>query len=460
MGEASSGHLLEGDDAMPKKKTSDDAKTQGASVTRRGFIKAGAAAGAVVGAGYAVSQLPFIRNLSAGNPINVALIGAGRQGRVLIMAMLKIKSPLVRFKAVCDIWPYSQRYAKNTLKKFKQPVNVYEDYREMLAKEKDLHAVIIATPDWMHAPQTIACLEAGLHVYCEKEMSNSLEQCRNMVLAARKADRLLQIGHQRRSNPRYLRAYNGISKKDILGRITHCYGQWHRSKRALANIPPADILGGAALKRHGYDTMERFRNWRWYRKFSGGAIADLGSHQVDIFGWFLGTDPVSVSASGGLDYYQDKEWYDNVMATYVYKTSRGTARAFYQVLSTTSYGGFYEAFMGDKASLEISEDSKIGSIFFEPTKPKPKWVEGGKVDLKPGHTKPANMTQQKLKAVEDAKKPVHQPHLENFFEAIRGRAKLTCPGELAYRTAVPILRTNDAVASGNRITLTEDDYAL
>jgi len=445
---------------MTEKKSSDDATKGGITVTRRGFIKAGAAAGAAVGAGFAVSKLAFVRDINAANPINVALIGAGRQGRVLIMAMLKIKSPSVRFKAVCDIWHYSQKYAGNTLKRSKQPVNIYMDYREMLAQEKDLHAVIIATPDWMHAPQTIACLEAGLHVYCEKEMSNSLEQCRNMVLAARKADKLLQIGHQRRSNPRYIRAYNGIRKKDILGRITHCYGQWNRSRRAGGNISDKLIIDDATLERYGYDTMERFQNWRWYRKYSGGAIADLGSHQVDIFGWFLGTDPVSVIASGGLDYYQDKEWYDNVMATYVYKTSKGTARAFYQVLSTTSYEGFYEVFMGDKASLEISEDSNVGSFFFEPTKEKPKWAKGSKVILEPGNTKPPNMTQQKIEAAEDAKKPVHQPHLENFFEAIRGKAKLNCPGELAYRTAVPILRTNDAVASGNRIALSEEDYAL
>ncbi|MHC5054028.1 MAG: Gfo/Idh/MocA family protein [Planctomycetota bacterium] len=447
---------------MTERKTSDGAEKGGIKVTRRGFIKAGAAAGAVAGAGFAVSKLAFVRDVNAADPINVALIGGRRQGLVLTRAALKIKTPPIRFKALCDIWKYSQMYAGNTLKKSNHPVNIYADFREMLAKEKDLHAVLIATPDWMHAPQTIACLEAGLHVYCEKEMSNSLEQCRDMVLAARKAGKLLQIGHQRRSNPRYIRAYTGIAKKGILGRVTHCYGQWHRSKRTEANIPKKWIIDDSTLERYGYDTMERFRNWRWYRKYSGGAIADLGSHQVDIFGWFLGADPVSVIASGGLDYYEDKEWYDNVMATYVYDIPKGTARAFYQVLSTTSFGGFYEAFMGDKASLQISEDTKIGGFFFEPTKPKPEWVPVGenKVPVDPGHTLPANMTKEKLEAAEDAKKPVQQPHLENFFEAIRGKAKLTCPAEVAFRTAVPILKTNDAVASGNRVVLTEDDYKV
>ena len=74
----------------------------------------------------------------------------------------------------------------------------------MLDKEKQLDAVIIATPDFWHAQHTIDCLKAGKHVYCEKEMSNTLEGARSMVLAQRETGKLLQIGHQRRSNPRYL----------------------------------------------------------------------------------------------------------------------------------------------------------------------------------------------------------------------------------------------------------------
>ena len=95
-------------------------------------------------------------------------------------AMLRI--PGLRFRAVCDIWTeYNQRRVVNTLKRFKQEPNGYEDYREMLDKEKELDAVIIATPDFWHAPHTIDCLKAGKHVYCEKEMSNTLEGARSMV---------------------------------------------------------------------------------------------------------------------------------------------------------------------------------------------------------------------------------------------------------------------------------------
>jgi len=161
--------------------------------------------------------------------INLALLGAGAQGEVLLNAMLRI--PGLRFRAVCDIWKeYNQKRAVNTLRKYKFEVNGYEDYREMLDKEKDLDAVVIATPDFWHAPHAVDCLRAGKHVYCEKEMSNTLEGARSMVLAAREAGKLLQIGHQRRSHPRYLHCREKLLlEAGLLGRIVTVNGQWNRA---------------------------------------------------------------------------------------------------------------------------------------------------------------------------------------------------------------------------------------
>ena len=161
--------------------------------------------------------------------IDVALLGAGAQGQVLTDAMLRI--PGLRFRAVCDIWKeYNQKRVVNQLARFKHQVNGYEDYREMLDKEKELDAVVIATPDFWHAQHTVDCLQAGKHVYCEKEMSNTVEGARRMVLAARETGRLLQIGHQRRSNPRYLHCYEKLlGEAKLLGRIVTVNGQWNRA---------------------------------------------------------------------------------------------------------------------------------------------------------------------------------------------------------------------------------------
>ena len=124
--------------------------------------------------------------------INIALLGAGAQGQVLTDSMLRI--PGLRFRAVCDIWTeYNQKRVVNSLKKFKHEPNAYEDYREMLDKEKELDAVIIATPDFWHAQHAVDCLKAGKHVYCEKEMSNTLDVARRMVAAQRDRGQVLQI---------------------------------------------------------------------------------------------------------------------------------------------------------------------------------------------------------------------------------------------------------------------------
>jgi predicted dehydrogenase len=400
--------------------------------------------------------------------LNVAIIGAGSQGRNLLLNSLKI--PGINFVAVADIWPYSQKYAVNILKKYKQNPTPYIDYQEMLEKEKNLDAVIVATPDWMHAPATIDSLRAGKHVYCEKEMSNTLEGARKMVEAQRETGKLLQIGHQRRSNPRYWHSYELINKEEVLGRMTHFYGQWNRPKRLEQGFPKGQQISDDLLKRYGYDTMERFRNWRWYKQYSGGAIADLGSHQIDIFSWFMRSNPVAVMASGSNDYYQKGEWYDHVMAIYEYEDAKGhKVRGIYQVLNTTGWGGYYEVFMGDEGVLEVSEDTKKGFLVREPgAKPKVWEDEAEKIErmgvnaiaLQVGET--LNPTgrpkEQKLAAMSE--KAPHQLHLENFFNAIREGTPLTCPPDVAYETAVAVLRANDAVAEQKRIEFKKDEFKV
>jgi len=146
-------------------------------ISRRMFItsaSAAAAGAALVGAGLLYNRARM-RKKKLIRPketeLKVGFIGTGSQGRNLILAAVNI--PGVRFTAITDIWPYHAGYAANILKEYGMPVATYADYQDMIAKEK-LDAVIIATPDWVHAQQAIDCMKAGLHVYCEKEMASSL----------------------------------------------------------------------------------------------------------------------------------------------------------------------------------------------------------------------------------------------------------------------------------------------
>jgi predicted dehydrogenase len=406
--------------------------------------------------------------------LNIAMVGLGAEGMVLMDALLRI--PGIRFKAVCDIWPYSLKRGSGMLKKYGHQVNAYVDFDEMLAAEKDnIDAVVVATPDFVHHAHTIASLKAGKHVYCEKEMSNKLENARQMVLAARETGKLLQIGHQRRSNPRYIHAINVLAHENrLLGRVTEAYGQWNRGKSASEDFgwPKKYEIEPAVLEKYGYESMQHFRNWRWYKKYGGGPIVDLGSHQIDIFSWVFGVSPKTVMACGGIDFYKSHEWFDNVLATFEYENAEGISRAFYQVLTTTSYGGFYEAFMGENGTLVISEVPQKGNHLLREVNA-PEWepyVSRGLLDMPP---KPPSSKQKLKNVVLDVRlsaelgswplpiqfnKPPHQAHLENFLDAIRLGTPLSCPGEIGFETAVAVLKVNDAVEAGTKLMYAPEEF--
>lgn len=424
-------------------------------MTRRMFLKGAAAAGAAAGAAAAPRALAAAGGKA--DPIHVAIIGAGDHGRHLLFQCMKL--PGLRFKAVCDIWDFSRTYAGRLLRKYKHPVKEYVDYREMLAAEKDLHAVLIATPDGFHAEQTIACLKAGLGVYCEKEMALTVEDCRRMVLAARAAGKPLQVGRQHRSNPRYLRALELIDKHKALGRITHVAGQWHGHRREKITSPAKHAMDQAVLAKYGYESMEQFRNWRFFSKFAAGELASLGSHQIDVLNWFLHAVPKSVFASGGLDYYEAYELYDNISCLYewdyAWSGRKTTVRGTYEINNTTELGGFFETFTGTDGELAISEIASRGGVWRDVGSPVADWEK----ELPPRMVKEYGCRAYgPLPATDDKRAYWH--HLANFFDAVRGKAKLTCPGEVGFQAAVSVLRAHDAMKAGRPVALKRDEFAV
>lgn len=448
------------------------------SFNRREFIKTTAAAAAILPTFNVLAQQKAETIGPEDDQVNVAVIGYGAEGEILTDAAMKI--PGIRFKAVCDIWPYRQKLARGRLKSLGHEVNVYEDYREMLDKEdKNVDCVIIATPDWMHAEHTCYCLEKNKHVYCEKEMSNRLEKAKSMVLAQRKTGKILQIGHQRRSNPRYMHAINRVIREaNMLGRVTHAYGQWNRSVAPFIKEGARLDIPIDTLQKYGYENMEQFRNWRWFDKYGGGPMVDLGSHQIDLFFWVWGCAPISVTAIGGNDYYK-RQMNDNVMAMYEFKTQEGLInRAYYQVLTTSSRGGFYEQFMGENGSLTISEIAARGNTAQREVRgggpEESQWVEFAKQGLVVQPKKVVSREVTSNVAIDarvtaaadgwplpvDLLKPAHMPHLENFFLAVRRNKPelLNCPADLAYESAVAVLAANRSVAERKTITFKPEEF--
>jgi predicted dehydrogenase len=451
-------------------------------IDRRSFLRSTA----VTGAGLAISPLVFGQSSGSNaqtDDINVALLGAGVQGQVLMNDCLKI--PGIRFKAVCDIWKeYNLKRVSNILNARKHEHNTYQDYQEMLAKEKDLDVVIIATPDFWHSRHTTACLEAGLQVYCETAMSNTLEGAKAMLQTAKKTGKLLQIGHQRRSNARYIHSYNKLIKEaNLLSIITSVYGQWNKSTDASKFLPQIEDteIDTATLKKYEFDSMEQFRNWRWFKGKGGGQVVNLGIHQIDIFNWFLEANPKSVMASGGTDYWSERQLYDNVIAVYEYQTNDGTVRALYRTLTTNDSLGFFEQFLGTEGTLFISENPGCDSLYrqtgIEYNKWK-QWVDKGYlVEVLFANEMNIPPDDERLHRTidfpwEDApcytlpQPPLinnttyYQAHLENFFDAIRGKVRLNCPADVAYKTTVSVLKINDAVETGRKLDFQPQDFEV
>jgi len=223
--------------------------------------------------------------------------------------------------------------------------------------------------------------------------------------------------------------------------------------------------------------MHEFRNWRWFKGKGGGPIVDLGSHQIDIYNWFLGANPSHVIASGGLDYHDPKthEWYDTVMAIYHYETKDGPVRAYYQTQTTNGSQGYFENFMGDQGTLLISESelNYAGLLYRDPNAPAwDEWIRKGYISAPKIVERPAEEEDTAVLDVRESvspdehrvpvtlRDPYHQPHLQNFFDAVRGRARINCPPEVGYETAVTVLKVNEAIDARQQLSFRPEEFEI
>ena len=152
-------------------------------------------------------------------------------------------------------------------------------------------------PLWAHADVTVGCLEAGKHVLCEKMMAWDVAGCERMRSAAVATNRVLEIGYQRNYNSMYQAAYEGVIKPGVLGDVYLSRIAWHRNGnwRRKGDPPSPDYNPS----KWGYPTFEHLLNWRLYKRYSRGLLAELASHQVNIVNWFFGAEPVATMGTGG-----------------------------------------------------------------------------------------------------------------------------------------------------------------
>ena len=230
---------------------------------RRNFMRVLAGTPALAALGAAAAVKGPVR----GGPVRLGFVGTGGEGRVLLEQTDPRYGEVV---ALCDINPSQLGKSDESLVKTgRQPVKHYTDWKEMIQKER-LEGVVVATPLFTHADITTGCLEAGLHVLCEKMMAWDDASCRRMTEAASRAGRVLEIGHQRYYNPIYQASYDGIVKAGLLGEVYHARLVWHRNGnwRRKADLPSPDTPAP-----WGYPTFDHLINWRLYKQYSRGHMA-------------------------------------------------------------------------------------------------------------------------------------------------------------------------------------------
>jgi predicted dehydrogenase len=300
-------------------------------------------------------------------PVRVAVIGAGARGSDLIRALTTIEG--VELVGVCDDYPpHLEQGAKYAGPKAK----TFADYRKLLDDLKP-QAVVVAVPLHLHYQVAADCIAAGCDLFLEKTMCHSVADAKKLARQVADSKQVFQIGLQRRANPIYKQAQAMVAA-GMIGQVTSIKAQWHRNNswRRPVPVPKTDANWGA---------LERRLNWRLYKACSGGLMAELGSHQMDVVNWFLGAHPKRVFASGGIDYYRDgREVFDNISCLYEYEITPPdrkpyTVRVNYTSLCNNAYEGAAELIMGTKGSLYLT--SAKGLLFQEKGPDVTPW-EGGK----------------------------------------------------------------------------------
>jgi predicted dehydrogenase len=404
-----------------------------ASVDRRDFLKAGLAAAATgvlarTGTGAGASET-----------LHFALIGAGAQGSHVAGNLLKV--PSTRLTALCEIFaPNVEAWKKKARQaefkdKVREDLPVYEDWNELLAQEKDLQAVIIALPEHTHRDAAVAALRAGKHVFCEKPMAYTLDEGRDMLAAAKAADRVLQIGQQRRSSPLYYYAYDLLQKKGLIGEILRVDAFWDRSADWKRKVPKVD----KDFSKWGFPTTNHLVNWRLFRQYSHGLMTENGTHQMDASGWLLGNKkPVTVCGMGATRYRDGRGTHDIASAEYRYEGDvivRFT-QDFHQGFN---YGWEYgELFLGREGALRVTEERHIVH-----TSAKDKTKTGKKLNVAeladiefPG----VRYTADDLGKVTDYRKFSYENEMKIFDHCVRTGAQPTCTAEIGFNSIVPTIQ--------------------
>ncbi|MCI0365970.1 MAG: Gfo/Idh/MocA family oxidoreductase [Phycisphaerales bacterium] len=403
---------------------------------RRDFLKA---AGAVF-----TTQI-FTGNVKGANDrLSVAFIGMGRMG--MSNMNVAMRQPGVEIAAVCDVYqPHLERAVAasargpNKEPESRPPARSVGDFRQILA-DKSIDAVCIATPDHWHAYMSVEACKAGKDVYVEKPICVSIDEGRKMVQAARKYNRVVQVGTQQRSGAHFQKAVE-IVRSGGIGKVTFCrtWNYGNTQEEGIGNPPdmkpPAGLdwdmwLGPAPERefnanRFGVDP-KAFSHFRWFWDYAGGMMTDWGIHLLDIVQMaFDEACPTAITALGGKYYIKDnRDTPDTLQVTYEYPGFITTYENRLHNSQSMFNQGYGITFHGTKGTLFV--DRSLYRLIPE--------KDSG---LEPVEEKSSNNH--------------NMAHWENFIACIKSREKPASDIEIGHKSTATAILGNVSLRSRLRV---------
>lgn len=287
----------------------------------------------------------------ANDVVRLGIIGCGNRGLGVTRIIKDL--PGLAIVACCDTVPEKlDAILQHTPAKSKR----YKDYRSLL-DDKNVDAVFIASPEYLHYQMAIDALVAGKHIYLEKTITYNIPQALDLERRVKKSKVVFQVGHQYRSFPLYQNIKEALDKK-WLGDVLHFECFYHRNSDWRFRIPA--------------NSTERLTNWRMYKEYSGGVMTELSAHQLDIVNWMTDSHPKKVSGIGNINFWKDgRETYDSVQAIFEYF---GGVKANVSSILSNSYSNYEIRVLGTKGTIQIFRDTAF--LHAEPVKKELGVVDG------------------------------------------------------------------------------------
>lgn len=420
---------------------------------RRQFVQAAAAA-------IATARFPI---LGANDRVNVGIVGLGGRGTDHIRFYSKLPDDC-HIAALCDVNQAARERAQALVRKLNNyEAKEYSDMRSMF-ESKDIDAVSLPLPNHWHALATVWACQAGKDVYVEKPASHNVYEGRQMVKAARKYNRMVQVGSQSRSIPYKVRAIQ-LLREGAIGQIYHARGECFRRRFSIGHtpdepVPPGlnwdEFLGPAQWK--PYSKNKYAYNWHWFWDTGNGDIGNQGVHEMDIALWGLGRTawPISVSSCGGKYVWKDDQETPNTQQT---TFEFGDAQMTFEVrnLPTPPEGG-----------LVVRGPNYVGNIFFgsagflvvDHTGFQLYKSTAGDISGEAARGAGAGSRERYEKTMDE--KPTGEdtvPHMKNFLDAIRARdyKKLNADVEIGTHSAAFCHLANIAYRTGRSLRMNDSN---